>query len=179
MSAGLAIGIAAALGLTFLIGERGLARSAALRPIAVTPQSLAQWIIGGVLLAAMLAALCHLVHPAIDGRVAALIGIVLAWLAQGFLLVRSRRVPNVRTTMWLLPCSLFPMLAAMASAHDARTSVLSGLAVALVVALGLPAFIVLAHRFDDSAVPDSMRPLPARLLATSILIVAMAGSLSW
>ncbi|HET9047964.1 MAG TPA: hypothetical protein VFN29_03230 [Chiayiivirga sp.] len=175
----MAIWVAGALGLSLLIGEQGLARSIAVRRIAATPRSLARWLIGGVLLAAVLAALSHLAHPAIDHRVAALIGIIPALLVQVLVLRRAHGSLTPMAIRWLLPCSLLPMLATMTFAHDARSSLQSGLLVALALAIGLPAFSALAQRLDDADVPAWMRPLPTRLLATGVIVLAMAGSLPW
>ena len=170
---------AASIALTCLIAERGLACNAALRQIAPQPRNLARLLIGFELLACAIAAIAWQISPAFPRPLIVAFGLGSASLA-GVLLMHQHHSGNLRAaTIWLASLAVLAFVPAATFAESAHTWLVAGLVTALLLALGLPAFAVLARRLDDSDVPAMMRPLPSRLLLTGILAFGVAGSLSW
>ena len=169
---------AACVALAWLVAEQGLARCTALRDVADSPRRLARLLIAAVLPGILAGALFLLIVTAGFRSVAALIGFCIATLACAALLRPHRGA--LRASLPWLAAMLAPLFVALAGvAHDARSWLLGGFALAFALGLGVPAFATLAQRFDDVDVPAAMRPLPARALTAGILALAMAGSGSW
>lgn len=171
--------VATSIALTCLIAARGLAHSAALRQITPAAGDLARLLIGIVLLACATAAMAWLINPALPRILIGLTGLVSASLG-GFVLLRHRHARNAHAAMgWLTILAAIVVVAPIAVADDAQGLLIAGLVTAFVLAIGLPAFAVLAKRLDDSDLPACMRALPAPVLATGIVALSLAGSVSW
>lgn len=170
--------IAASVALAWLAAEQGLARCETLRKVAGSPRRLAQLLMGALSLGTMAGALALLLVDAAYHSGAWVIGFVVAVFACTGLLRYRHRVDT--TVMPWLVAMLAPLFLALACiGKDAHSGLLGGFALAFALGLGLPAFSALAQRLDDPDVPAMMRPLPVRMLATGILALSMAGSLSW
>ena len=170
---------AASIALTCLIAERGLVCNSALRQIAPQPRELARLLVGFELLACAIAAIAWLIAPAAPRVLPIVIGMTGALLA-GVLLLRQHHAGHIRSAMaWLISLAVLAVFPAATVAENAPTWLAAGLLTALALALGLPAFAVLAQRLDDSDVPPTMRPLLARVLVTGILALGITGSLLW
>ena len=165
--------------LSCLVAERGLARSAALRRITATPGDLARLLLGALLVGCVMAA----ATAALDARLArvpaGLIGLCGA-LAATYLLLHRHRANDLRAAAtWLCSLLALALMAPLSLASDAQGWLIAGLGTAFALALGLPAFAALARDLDDSDVPARMRPLPVRVLAAAVVVLAVSGSLSW
>lgn len=165
--------------LSCLVAERGLARSAALRRIAANPRDLARLLLGALLVGCVVAAATAALDPRLARVPAGLIGLGGA-VAATCLLLHRRHANDLRAAALRL-CSLLALalIAPASLADDAQGWLVAGLGTAFALALGLPAFAALARHLDDADVPACMRPLPARVLAAAVVVLAVAGSLSW
>lgn len=175
---------ASLLALAWLIGERALAHSPALQQAVDGTHGLARLGTGALLLAALLAAALQWLLPGLSGLSAQLIGAGLSLIAASMLLQRRYRhaalaVPErlfVAGFLLVLLLSLVGLCMHQAASTASITQQLwQVLALVLALSLGLPAFVALAQRLDDRAVPGLMRPLPARLLATAVLALSLGG----
>lgn len=165
--------------LSCLMAERGLARSAALRRIATTQGDLARLLIGALLVGCVAAAGSVALNTHAAGAMAGLIGLVGA-SASVLLLLRRRHASDMRAAApWLCTLLGLVFMAPASLATDAQGWLIGGLGIGFALALGLPAFAALARQLDDSDVPPWMRPLPARIVATAVLVMAVTGSLAW
>lgn len=165
--------------LSCLIAERGLAHSTALRRITATRGDLARLLIGALLVGCVVASGSVALNARAAGAMAGLIGFVGA-TASLLLLLRRRHASDMRAAApWL--CSLLGLvfMAPASLATSAQGWLIGGLGTAFALALGLPTFTALARQLDDSDVPSWMRPLPVRIVAATVVVMAVAGSLAW
>lgn len=169
----------ASIALIYLIAERGLACNTALRQITPNPRDLARFLIGFELLACALAGITWQINSDLPRALPIVAAIASAWLA-GFLLLRRQHAKHIRAaTPWLIILTALSVIPAAMTAGSVQAWLVMGLATALLLALGLPAFVVLAQRLEDSDVPAVMRRFPGRLLLTGILALGLAGSVTW
>lgn len=133
--------------------------------------------IGALLIAAMSAAAASLAFPAMAPALSVLPGLA---AGGGALWLLTRRQEMARTPLARI-LAIFALLHAGVAllAGTAAGWLLAAFGVILAFALGLPAFIDLARRMDDRAVPAFMRPLPARVLAAGIIALAAGSLASW
>lgn len=179
MDTGAASLVSASLTLACLSAERGLVCSAAVRRLVATPRGFARFLIGSVLLSALLATPILWLWPTLAPAYGIGAGLVLTGVLAARLL-HHRNARDLRTAApWLLAASLCATLPLALLAQDAQSALWASLAMALALAIGLPAWAELARRLDDSDVPSRMRPLPARVLVCGIIVLALTGSLSW
>lgn len=175
---------ASLLALACLIGERALSLSTVLQQAVDGPPGLARLGIGTLLLAALLAAGLQWLMPGLAGLPALLIGAGLGLITALILLQRrSRDLSLPRRERLALVAFLLVLLMSLVGLSPDLSATLPAiapalwraLALALALSLGLPAFAALAQRLDDRAVPGPMRPLAARVVAATVLALALGG----
>ena len=164
--------------LTWPLSEQALLRSKALRLSVDSPRGLARFLIGALLTGAAVGAALMLFSAAIPVAVAAMVSAVVAISASLLLLRHRQGVAALVAIRWpaLILVVLFVALANVA--QDTRGWLVGAGVLALGIALGIPAYGALIDRFNDSEVPAAMHPLPARILASGVIALALVGCLS-
>ncbi len=175
-----AVSIAAlSLAMVCLLGEQGLSRSPSLRRLAPDPRTLARLLAGLVLLGSIGAGLTCWLWPNHAPALALIPALVVALGGLFGLLWRQHHHDLVDAWPWLMIPGVLAVSIPFNFAHDAISWLLAGLGTTLTLAIALPAFAVLARRFDDASVSSRLRPVPVRVLAVAVISLALAGSLSW
>ncbi len=179
MNAGLALLASASITLACLIAEQGLTRNAAVRRIVATPRGFARLLVGAVLLTAVLASTSLLLLPGLNPVIACIAASGITLVVGAILLQRRYSGDLPDAIVWLVAPAILSILPLAGSGADSQRILIGAFALALVLLLGLPAFVLLMRRLDDNDVHALMRPLPVRILASGVIVLAATGSLSW
>ena len=179
MNAGAALLAPASITLACLVAEQGLARSAPVRRILANPGDFARLLMGAVLLAGVLAALARSLLPGLDPGLGIATAQFIA-LAASLAMLHRRHAADVRAAVvWLIIPLALSVLPLCVAGESPRVMLSGALVIAFALMIGLPALTVLLRRLGDSDVPAWMRPVPVRLLVSGLIVLALAGSLSW